>query len=97
MLVWLGALVLGVVVLTALQVAAYYYLIRDDGHAAARGGRGRPVGDADADRDRDWDVDLDLGRRSDEAAGEHRHCPDCGAPNGADTVYTFCRNCGAEL
>jgi|APHM01.1.fsa_nt_gi hypothetical protein len=90
MTLWPVALVGGVVAITVVQVAAYYYLLggrraTTDGQDGDSGGPGRvsrvepaPSGD---------------GTETDRA----RRCPDCGAPNGTDTVYTFCHRCGAQL
>jgi hypothetical protein len=91
MVVWgltLGAVVL---VVTVVQVAAYYYLVGDaagptagddPGRRTAPDGEGRGSGE----------------RTTERADGrDRRRCPDCGVPNDGAVVYTYCRDCGATL
>ena len=88
MALMLVALVAGVVAITVVQVAVYYYLLGGrataNGHDGGHGGPdhspgGRPVAPDDAETER------------------VRRCAECGAPNGAEGIYTFCRHCGAKL
>jgi len=85
MVPWLVALVAGVVAVTVLQVAVYYYLLEGQ---TATGGDDDPGGPDP----------TPTGRPEAEGrTGRTRACPECGAPNAADGVYTFCRDCGAGL
>lgn len=94
MLVWGLTLAAMVLAVTAIQVAAYYYLIRDDSPTAAV----EPDPDTAAlgDSEADWG-DRSRANGDGGGDGERRRCPDCGAPNGGEGIYTFCANCGAKL
>jgi len=88
MTLMLVALVAGVVALTVVQVAVYYYLL-GGGRATANGPEGGQGGPDNSPR---------VGAASeDHGTDPVRTCPDCGAPNDAEAIYTFCRHCGAEL
>ena len=88
MVAWLLAVGVGVVAVTAVQVAAYYYLVRDEPTSAVDA---ETVPASDPDRGRTTSTDAECGRT------EPRRCSECGAPNDADPVFTFCRYCGAQL
>jgi hypothetical protein len=88
MVVWLLALVVGVIAITAVQVAAYYYLVRDEPTSTVDP-EAVSVGESDHTRRPVPDRD---GPQSGVC-----HCSACGAPNDADPVFTFCQNCGDQL
>ncbi len=96
MLVWVIALGGTVLAVTAIQVAAYYYLVHDDGPTGPVEVDSEPdptggTASASDRRRREADRSDDGGRPA------RRRCSACGTPNAADPVFTFCRNCGEEL
>jgi hypothetical protein len=99
---WGPAIATAVVVVTLIQIVAFYYLMRgDDGQSkwpsstedapgnSAMGGV--PTADhEDATHEEELDHEV-------EPAESTTQCPHCGVPNEKDPMFTFCRNCGSEL
>ncbi len=85
----LVALVAGVVAITVVQVAVYYYLL-DGGRATADRQDHGQGGPDPPSRGRPTTAGGDEGEQT-------RRCPECDRPNAADSMYTFCRHCGAKL
>lgn len=94
---WGWAIASVILLVTLVQLLAYYYLVRGGGPSmlpsstdgnASPGGPGPREAVAAAD-------DTDPPDLSDPE--ELRRCSNCGAPNENDSVFTFCRNCGEQL
>lgn len=90
---WGWAIAAAVLFITLVQLVAYYYLMKGSSNGQmwpsstdGRGARPSPgVGSADAP--------FEEGHNDDDV----RRCTRCGAPNDPDPIYTYCRNCGAQL
>jgi ribosomal protein S14 len=94
---WGWAIASAVLVITLVQIVAFYYLLRnDDGRlswpsSTGDGASGRSAGLASADAD-----DRDAPTVTDDREDVTR-CSRCGSPNRNDPMFKFCRNCGEEL
>jgi len=95
---WGWAIASVILLVTLVQLLAYYYLVR--------GGRGQSVLSSSTEGNRSTggvsrrealgapDEREPTGPGVDE---DVRRCSNCGAHNESDPIYTFCRNCGAQL
>ncbi|PSQ17578.1 hypothetical protein BRD00_07725 [Halobacteriales archaeon QS_8_69_26] len=96
---WGWAIASVILLVTLVQLLAYYYLVRGGGpsmlpSSADGNGNASPGGPGRADAVPGAE-DRDVAGLGD--AEEVRRCSNCGAPNESDPVFSFCRNCGDQL
>lgn len=85
------AVVAAVGAILAVQLVAYYVLMRGRSERSIVGSaEGRPTGVVPTEAAAAPEASLD-------GAGDHRRCPGCGAPNENEAVYSYCQHCGEKL
>lgn len=90
-----------ILLVTLVQLLAYYYIVRGGGPSIlpsstdGKGNANTPPGAVSRGEalGRFEDADGDPGPADEDV----RRCTECGAPNDSDPVYTFCHNCGSQL